>query len=714
MAKKKKTAKLAYTNREQSWAHFNERVLKEGLNKSNPVLERLKFLAIVSSNFDEFFMVRVARLIREARTGDRVRCPSGQRPARILKKLTGHIHEIVAAQTDCMTREVLPKLAREGLQIVRRSNYSDAQTDELRTWFAQDVFHALTPIALAPGKDLVPLVSNLQLYLAFLLEPVRGGDADEEDAPRLAVVQVPPGMDRFRYLEHSADKQIITPLEDVIMTCSRQLFPGRKITDRAVFRVTRDADLSVDEERDEDFVEAMAELLVQREHSRPVRLEIDTDSKALRERLRVELQLDERDIYDIDGPLDLKGFMQLCFRRGFDHLRNDSWPPQQPVDIPVDADLFELLKEKEVLLHHPYESYDAVVNLIERAAADPEVLAIKMTLYRTSGNSPIIKALARAAENGKQVTALVELKARFDEGQNLGWAELLERAGVIVIYGLAHLKVHAKAVLIVRQEPNGIVRYYHMGTGNYNDKTAKLYTDMGLMGTREDLSYELALFFNAITGYASAPNLRKLTMAPHGLRARFTALIEREMERAETEGHGLIIAKMNSLVDPGIIKQLYKASQAGVEIKLNIRGICCLQPGIKGVSENITVVSVVDRYLEHSRIFYFENGGAEEIYLASADWMTRNLNRRVELMFPVEDPRHITRLRDALSVYFDDNRTAHVLRADGTYVRRKRKKGEKPCRSQEVFYRMFSHQAESREKTPYKEFVVRRKPPKEE
>ncbi len=707
MAKSKKKG-IPYTPREVSWAYFNERVLQEAVSKSAPPLERLKFLSIVSSNFDEFFMVRVARLIRERESGNRARCPSGQRPGQILKKVTSHVHQLVAEQTRCMTKEVLPKLAKKGLKLVGPGKYTDTQKDYLQTIFSRDIFPALTPMAVKPDKPLLPLISNLKLHLAFLLKPVKG----KSEARKLAILQVPPAMDRFLFLpcenEPTTDFAL---LEDVIRSSAASLFPGFRIVDSTVFRVTRDADMSVDEEHDENFMEAMAEVLVDREHSRPVRLEIAADSPDILAELTTRLDLPDRDVYQIDGPLDLKRFMSLCFLPGFDALRNKEWLPQQPIDIPADANLFELLRERDVLLHHPYESYDPVVRLIELAADDPKVLAVKMTLYRTSGDSPIIRALAQAARNGKQVTALVELKARFDEEQNLGWAELLEQAGVIVIYGLVNLKVHAKALLIVRQEAESIVRYFHMGTGNYNDKTAKLYTDMGLMSTREDVSYEIALFFNAITGYSLAPNLRKISMAPHGLRTRFNALIEREIERAQTGGSGLIIAKMNSLVDPGIIEMLYKASQAGVEVKLNIRGICCLQPGIKGVSENIRVVSVIDRYLEHSRIFYFENGGAEEVFMSSADWMTRNLNRRVELMFPVEEPHHIKRLRDALAVYFDDNESSHLLHADGTYTRIEGKKGQNPCRSQEVFHRLFS-KSERREKAPHKEFVVRRKPPK--
>ncbi len=703
------TAKTSYINRELSWVQFNARVLAEALNKANPLLERLKFLGIVSSNFDEFFMVRVARLRREVQGGDKMRGPSGLRPSEVLESLARQVRDTVGEQYRCLNSELLPQLAKAGLKRLKPEDYAPEQADHLSGIFAQEILPALTPLAVEPGKPLLPLTTNLHLHLAFLLEPAGKGAAK---AAKLAIVQIPPGLDRFRFLPSSGSRAIYVLIEDVIISCAEELFPGYRVAAQAIFRVTRAADLGVDEERDEDFLEAMKEVLVSREHSLPVRLEINRTSKELRERIIQALDLESAAAYELNGPLDLAAFMKLCALPGFDKLCNGEWAPQPPADIPPESELWDLLKERDVLLHHPYDSFEPVIRLLNQAAEDPGVLAIKMTLYRTSGESAVIQALARAAGNGKQVTVLVELKARFDEDRNIGWARQLEEAGVIVIYGIANLKVHAKALLIVRHEAEGIVRYLHLGTGNYNEKTARLYSDIGLLSTRADLSYELALFFNAITGYSTAPSLQKLVMAPLGLRPKLIQLIERETDRCVHGDRGLIMAKMNALVDQDIIDLLYRASEAGVEIRLNVRGICCLRPGIAGLSDNITVLSIVDRYLEHARLFYFLNGGSEEVYLSSADWMTRNFDKRVELMFPVEDQAHIRRLRKALELYFSDNCNAHALQPDGNYLRLKPKQDEQPVRSQEAFHHMASTRTESRAKEQSREFVVRRKPPK--
>ncbi len=697
-----------YINRELSWVKFNERVLGEALRKSNPLLERLKFMAIVSSNFDEFFMVRVARLMRDKLSGDHVGCPSGKRPSQVLRKLLKDMHSIVDQQYERLTGKVIPKLAAAGYEIITPDDYTAAQDAHVRHIFEQEIFPTLTPRAVKDDDKLDTMLANLRLHVAFRVRE-KGKDGDPL---KLAIVEIPSNLDRFHMLEGDPSKRIVALLEDIIVHCADMLFPGHIIHESAVFRVTRDADMSVDEERDEDFIQAMAEVLVSREQSFPVRLEVDCSKYDLCELLRKRLDLPTDNVFYLSGPLDLKAFMKLCFLPGFDEHKIDVWPPQQPQSIPHDADMWELLKQRDVLLHHPYESFKPVVQLVEQAAHDPDVLSIKMTLYRTSGHSPIVRALAHAAEEGKQVAALVELKARFDEEQNIEWAKQLERAGVIVIYGVAHLKVHSKALMIVRKEVNGIMRYVHLGTGNYNDSTAKLYTDMGLLTTREDLTFETALFFNAITGYSAVPSLQKLIMAPHSMRTRVSQMIEREMERAANGAEARIMAKMNSLVDPDIIKLLYKASKAGVTIDLNVRGICCLRPGVKGLSENIRVVSVIDRYLEHTRAFYFHNGGQPEFFLSSADWMTRNINRRVELMFPIEDAGIKRRLYSALSYYFTDNSNAHELQSDGEWKAVTAKPDERVRRSQEHFYRQACLEATNMMEAQKRSFDVRRKPPK--
>jgi polyphosphate kinase len=456
----------------------------------------------------------------------------------------------------------------------------------------------------------------------------------------------------------------------------------------------------------------MEQVIESRRTSRVVRLEISTHSPKLRRYIVERLELEDSDIYDIDGPLDLKSLMSLSFTHSDPDLHEPEWYPSRGVDLNEDEEMWEALKERDILLHHPYESFDAVTQLVQLAAADREVMAIKMTLYRTSGTSPIVKALKDAAAEGKHVTAVVELKARFDEERNIRWAEELERSGVIVVYGIAHLKIHAKALMIVRREDERIRRYVHLGTGNYNDTTARFYTDMGLMTTRDEITQDVALFFNAVTGYSNIPELKQLVMAPLALKGRIIRLIERETSRSSRDTPGHIRAKMNSLADPEVIEALYTASQAGVHIELNVRGICMLVPGVKGVSENIRVVSIIDRYLEHTRLFHFQNGGNDEYYLSSADWMPRNLERRVELMFPVVQENHKNRLSNALSVYFSANLKSHELRPDGSYRDLEPAAGEEPRRAQQKFHQQTAHRGEAPVISPRQEFIVRRKPPK--
>ena len=703
-----------YFSRDLSWLEFNARVLEEGLDDTNPLLERWKFLCIVASNFDEFFMIRVASLKRQQAKGVSAGDPSGLSPDTQLARIAERAKEIIAAKYACLWNDILPALEREGIAWARSGEYTGSQRSFVRDFFAREVFPVLTPVR-HEARTSLPIAGNNRLHIAFLLESDGERDmqrlgGEEEGRELLAVVQLPPALERIVYLPAKEHGVTFTLLEDVIVENADQLFPGYRIIGEGCFRVTRDADLGVDEERDEDFVEAMEQVLESREHSAAVRLTVAQNSEAVGERLREALGLERRDVYHKGSPLDLGDLMALSNLSGFDHLRNESMPPMPPRDLAEEETFFDILKRRDAFLHQPYESFEPVTRLVQQAAGDPQVLAIKMTLYRTSGDSPIVRALEEAAENGKQVTALVELKARFDEQRNIRWAERLERAGVIVIYGIAQLKVHAKAMMIVRRESEGVVRYVHLGTGNYNDKTAKLYTDYGMLTTREEIAYETNLFFNAISGYSAIPALTRLALAPMGLKTRLLQLIEREAQRASTDTPGLIMAKLNSLSHPEIIDALYRASQAGVRVQLNVRGICMLVPGVPGMSENITVVSIVDRLLEHGRAFYFHNGGAWDVYLSSADWMPRNLDRRVELLFPVESMPLKKRVKQILEVCFRDNVKARALQPDGSWIRRAPRPGEPAVRSQQLFYDEAREHAAAGEPANRKEFSVRRRP----
>jgi polyphosphate kinase len=691
-----------YFSRDVSWVEFNARVLDEALNPNVPLLERLKFLAIVSSNFDEFFMVRVAGLKRQlASAGGLV---SHHTLVDEYETITARCHELVAQQSKCLRDEVLPALAAESVTLLSAEGIAD-HLRYVRSHFEGEIFPVLTPIAIG---EQVPILGNLMLHVACRFVAPDGGTE-----PALAVVPLPESISRFHLLP-SDEGLVFALLEDIVIANLSRLFPGREILDYAVLRSTRDADVWVDEERDDDFKDAMSEVLEQRRHGGFVRLEIATESCDLRNHLRGMLELSEADVYTISATLDLAAFMGLVGSLSDErrHLCNEKWLPQLPedlADVDLDTPLWQVLARRDVLLHHPYESFDPVVRLLEDAAVDDNVLAIKMTLYRTSGDSPVSDALIRAARNGKQVTVLVELKARFDEARNISRANELEQAGAIVIYGLADLKVHSKAMMIVRREPEGIRQYLHLGTGNYNEKTARLYVDMGLLTSNEELAYELSQFFNAITGHSSVPSLTHLTMAPTGLKRRLLQLIAREASRSSEHEPGLIMAKMNSLADPEVIHALYEASRQGVCIQLNVRGICTLVPGVKGMSENIDVISIVDRYLEHTRILYVQNGGSEEIYLGSADWMPRNLDRRVELMFPIHGAAHRTRIRKMLKRFFADNTNAHRLLPDGSFKRLKPKRGEKAVNAQCAFYAEAEQVSEAARQAARRHLKVRRK-----
>lgn len=710
-----------FINRELSWIDFNERVLAEAENADVPLLERLKFLAIVDNNFDEFFMVRVASVKRQVINDQQTTCPTGMTPRAQLKAIHRRAAEVTARMYEVLTREILPGIAQEGLVWVHPERWDEDQRLTARAFFRERVLPVLTPVRMIPEEPLTT-VRNLAIYAAFLLERVDErdpswpgdslpGQGSEErgDSPPVALVQVPPALDRIVYIPNgNPDHLAFTLLEQILLVEGAQLFPGYSVREQCLFRVARDADLGVDEERDEDFVAAMEQVLETRERSYPVRLSINESSDRLRRILTSALSLDKQEVYLCRDPLELSPFMHLAGTEGFDRLRNKAWRPLPSPSIEPDLPVWESVRRREVMLHFPYEQFDPVVRLIREAADDEATLAIKITLYRVSGDSPIARALETAAEKGKQVTVLVELKARFDEQTNIDVAQRLERAGAIVVHGIARLKVHAKALLVIRRESGGIERYAYLSTGNYNDRTATLYGDIGLLTAREDLTTELGLFFNAVTGYSVIPGLRTLVLAPGSLRPRLIELIRREAGRAEQEGSGYIVAKMNSLVDPVLIEELYAASQKGVRIQLNVRGICMLVPGVEDVSTGIQVVSIVDRYLEHSRIFYFDNGGAGETYLSSADWMPRNLDKRVELMFPIEDSTIQRRIREALDTYFADNVKAQELGPDHQWRRVKRKKKETAVQAQAELYRRTRERADAEEPENRQMFNVRR------
>ncbi|GAB1481979.1 polyphosphate kinase 1 [Treponema sp.] len=699
-----KKNKDRFINRDLSWIDFNKRVLEEGLRPDLPPLERMKFLAIVSSNFDEFFMVRIAALKRAARSGIG-RDPSGLTCETQLRLAAEKIRAMVRLQYSCLTQEILPLLAKEGLELLRPGHYSFQQTQYLEALFQREIFPTLTPLRVEEGVD-IPFIGNLRLHATFLLEKIDENPATE----RIALVQVPQSLERIVWLPREGEgKTQWTLLDDVVLAWGHKLFPGHRVKEAMLFKLTRDADFSVDEERDEDFLEAMTEVLVDRERSRPVRLAYSADSPRLRDEIAKKLGLVADDLYEMPGPIDLRTLMELVNVKGFDKLREVNWKNYWPIDVPIDEPLWDRLRAGDILMHLPYHSFDPTIRFLKDASSDPQVLAIKMTLYRTSGDSPIIKALEDAARNGKHVTVLVELKARFDEERNITWATRLEQAGVIVVYGLARLKVHAKACLVVRRETDGVKRYVHLSTGNYNDKTAKLYGDISIISCNDELTFETSLFFNTITGYSAMQAFRKLIMAPTDLKHRLIEMIDREAKRSTQEYPGLIMAKMNSLADIDVIEALYRASKAGVKILLNVRGICMLIPLKPGLSKNIRVISIVDRYLEHSRIFYFANGGSDEVYLSSADWMPRNLERRIELMFPVLQDKLKRQIIDILRMYFRDNCQAQELHSDGLWKPVERAKGKAAFRVQQKLYDDMTEENEAAQREPRQEFVVRRK-----
>lgn len=711
--------KSRYFDREMSMVEFNARVLSEGLLKTNPLLERLKFLCIVSSNLDEFFMVRVASLKKLIRSGVEGKTPSGLTYAQLFSKIAKRVADLVSDQSACLKEEILPGLASENIVLVQWGSAHARQIDYLDDFFFANIFPILSPVRF--GEDgRFPSIANLRLHVLFRLLPVVDTKESSEQlrlltraSSHLVILPIPHNLDRIVWMPDEEGRACYCLLEDIIINRAAHLFHGFEIKEYLLFRVTRDADLSVDEKKDEDYIEAMEEVLANRQYSVPVRLEICGPHGELRETLMNRLHLGDEDVYQIPGPFILSDFFSLASLQGKDELRYKEWPPLQSSYFSPSGRIWDVLNRGDILLHHPYDSFEPVVQLISEAAEDEHVLAIKMTLYRTSGDSILVQALLRATELGKQVTVLVELKARFDEERNIGWAQQLEKAGAIVIYGVADVKVHAKALLIIRKESQGIRRYVHLSTGNYNDRTAKLYTDIGLMSADDTLTYETALFFNVITGYSAVPTLNKLVLAPLSLKDKILRLIERERKKHSPDSPGHIMAKMNSLTDLDVIDALYQASQIGVHIELNVRGMCMLVPGVNDLSENIQVVSIIDRFLEHSRVFYFHNGGNEEVYLSSADWMPRNLERRIELMFPVENESLRTRLVETLRLFFADNTKAHYLKSDGTYKRKRPGAHEQRLHCQKELYRVTKQHMRSLNTEAKREFAVRRKPPRD-
>ena len=666
-----------FYNRELSWLKFNLRVLKEAMFKAAPLLERLKFIAISASNLDEFFMVRVAGLWNSLDNGVEKLDATGLSVKEQLEAISESAHEQIRTQTKYLMA-LLGEMDAVGLHFRRVENLSDVGKDWLEEYYREVIYPVLTPMAVDASRPFPFLANKTQNLAVELIK------SDGEQS--MGLIQVPSVLDRILEIP-SEERRTFVFLEDVIASHCQDLFKGCQILDVVPFRVTRDSDLDLEEEDSVDLLKEVEESLRKRKRGAAVRLEIfKTNNSRIKKFLEENLDVSDLEIYEINGPLDPTCFFKFTGLKGMWPWLHEPFVPQRPLELPDDSDLFAAIRQNDILLHHPYESFDPVVKLVSDAADDPRVLAIKQTLYRVSGNSPIVAALARAAENGKQVTVLVELKARFDEENNILWARRLEKAGCHVIYGLVGLKTHAKIILIVRKEDNGIKRYVHLGTGNYNDSTAKLYTDLGLMTANDEFGIDASAFFNLLSGYGEPPVWNKLVMAPLGLREKIYALINNEIKMAQSGKEGRIIAKMNSLIDYPVIQKLYEASAAGVHIDLIVRGICGLRTGIEGISDNITVRSIVGRQLEHSRIFWFANGGEEQLYLSSADWMPRNLNDRVELFFPVETEEHIRRIKGLLDLYLRDNVGAHMMQSNGTY-RRVHNKLE-PVSAQATLYEM--------------------------
>ncbi|XOQ49140.1 MAG: RNA degradosome polyphosphate kinase [Eubacteriales bacterium] len=678
MSEKNEKIKIPFINRELSWMDFNARVLEEAFKRGNPLMERIRFLSITASNLDEFFMVRVAGVKEQVNSDYRVEDTSGLTPKQLLPLLSEKIHAFTEKQYSCLHRSIVPAMKRKGITFLTPEEMDAKQKQYISDYFDKVLFPVLTPLAVDRSRPF-PLLANKSLNIAVRLK-------GEEDS-YFAVVQVPSILSRFLEIPSENGKSYVL-LENVIIYKMGELFELSDIRAACPFRITRNSDLDIDEEA-EDLLIEIQKSIKKRKRGKPVRLELLQKSDAETQEFLIDmLDIQPDDIYQLPGPLDLTFFSKFASLPDFENL---CFKPITPVYPPADFwgydDIFEAIREKDRMVHHPYESFETVVDFVRRAAEDKNVLAIKQTLYRVSGHSPIIDALITAAENGKQVTVLVELKARFDEENNIIWAKKLEEAGCHVIYGLAGLKTHCKILLVVRRDEDGIRRYLHMGTGNYNDSTAKIYTDIGIFTCKEPYGTDASSLFNVLTGYSRPPEYNRFVVAPQGMRSFFVRMIENEIANSEKGLPCGITVKINSLTDPDLVALLYKASQAKVPIRLIVRGICCLIPGLPGISENITVYSIVGQLLEHSRIYRFENAGNPKIYMGSADWMQRNLDRRVELVFPVEDEDLRQRAFDILNLMLSDNINARVMQPNTVYTHID-KRGKAPCNCQIEFSRL--------------------------
>ncbi len=675
-------AKIPLFNRELSWLEFNYRVLEEALDKSNPLLERLKFISIFTSNLDEFFMVRISGIISQVRSGLSITLPSGDTPGELLNKLKERILSLVKEQHECFTNEILPELKNEGFEFYTAKTLPKIYIDQLKELFMNKHFLILTPMAIDPAHPF-PFLSGKLLNLLIKLE---GPDASQ---PLFAVIPLP-SKNRFVPVVTGNKEQKYILIEEYVKLFADTLFKGYNILNTCTFRITRDAEISLDED-DVNLLSAVESGLKQRDRGYPIRLEVEnTNDKELIDFLYQNIQFVKGFDFNIDGFLDLSSFFPIALTPGYEHIKGQNLPPSTSIIFKDQKkDIFSTISKQDIMLFHPFESFDPVVNFIDTAAEDPQVLAIKMTLYRTSGDSPIISALKKAADNGKQVTVIVEVRARFDEAQNITWAKQLEQSGCHVTYGVVGLKTHSKIALVVRDEEEAIKRYIHLSTGNYNDKTARIYTDIGLFTARKSFGMDVSAVFNLLTGYSAPPRWKKIVTAPLDLRTFFYERINIEKEHALSGGKAKIVAKMNALIDMEMINALYEASKAGVDIYLIIRGMCRLKPGLKGISENIKVISIVDQFLEHSRIFYFYNAGEENIYCSSADWMERNLDKRVEILFPIESEPLKNEVKSVLKIIQKDNQKARVLKQDGKYYKVDLKENEAKVRSQRELYNYF-------------------------
>ncbi len=682
---------LPFINRELSWLEFNQRVLHEALRGDVPLLERVKFLAITASNLDEFFQVRVGSLMLLQRSGRKKPDPSGMTPTQQLAAIRRRVQQMVEDQYRLFNEVLCKALQEKGIRLLNPKALSPAQSDQVAAAFHDSISPLLTPLAVVADEE-PPLVPALQLAVACRISD------NETGTLRHALIPIPDGIGRRVAVSDGSEGVAFVLIEDVVARHAGDLFPGEDVVATACFRVTRNGDIAVQEDEAGDLAGEMEEVLAARKLSDTVRLELPASlPRDLAKVIQETCGAGSQETYRIAGPLALAGFMDLAFLPGFGHLRDEDWTPQSSPELAPGDSIFEAIVRRDVLLHHPYESFEPVMRLIEEAADDPHVVSIKQVLYRTARQSRIIDALIRAAENGKTVTVLVELKARFDEARNLLRAEELQRAGAQIVYGVKGLKTHAKICLVVRREDGRLRRYVHLGTGNYNESTARLYTDISLLTCRPEYGADASLFFNAVTGRSKLLRFQRLVPAPTAMKPRLLDLIASEAERARQGAPARILAKVNSLQDPEIITALYEASKAGVEINLNVRGICCLKTGDAKHSKHIRVVSIIDRFLEHARIFYFHQGGDPDIFIASADWMGRNLERRVELMIPIEDSRARRRLLRILESFFQDNVQSSRILPDGSSERLKPGSGEKKFRAQEYFFKEARRTAKARE-----------------